>query len=123
MPLPFGDGPDRTRCGIGLGHAGSGWKTGALGLREAKCLSCGWPPSPWWSLGYKSNQSLEANKYKQEHTIGFTGICSALSTSIAGSVAMIAEPTTDGGSTGVKTPELLEEELSGSQTPQESYPT
>ena len=39
----------------------------------------------------------------------------SLSTSIAGSVAIIADPTTDGGSTGVKTPELLKEELSGQQ--------
>ena len=36
---------------------------------------------------------------------------------------MIADPTTDGGSTGVKTPELLKEEFRGNQTPQESYPT
>ena len=42
VPLSFRDCPDRTRCGIGQGHAGSGWKTGALGLREAEGLSCCW---------------------------------------------------------------------------------
>ena len=50
MPLSLGDGPDRTRCGTGLGHAGSGWKTGAFGLREAKGLSGSLLPLSWWSL-------------------------------------------------------------------------
>ena len=109
MPLSHGNCPDRTRCGTGRGHAGSGWKTGTLGLREAKGLSGGW--SPWWSLDY--NQINPSNKASTKtHTTCLIGIVSALSTSIAGSVAITVDPTLDGGSTGVKTPELLKEKNS-----------
>ena len=123
VPLSLRDCTDRTRCGIGLGHGGRGWKTGALGLREAEGLSCGLLSPPWWSLFYKI-RSIPCNKRAAEtHTTGLIGIVSALSTSIAESVAITADPITDGGSTGVKTPELLKEEFSGCKTPQESYPT
>ena len=56
-PVPFSlrDCTDRTRCGIGLGHAGSGWKAGAFGLREAEGLSGSLLPSSWWSLPYIPN--------------------------------------------------------------------
>ena len=63
-----------------------------------------------WATG--SNQFLITINSKQ-HTTCFTGINLALSTSIAGSVAIIADPTFDGGSTGVNTPELLRKQLSG----------
>ena len=73
VPLSLRDCTDRTRCRISLGHGGSGWKTGVLGLRETEGLSCGWLLSPWWSLSYKSNQSLEANKYKKDTPLASSG--------------------------------------------------
>ena len=107
MPLSLGDCPDRTRFGIGRGHAGSGWKTGALGLREAKGLSgC---RSSWWLLSYKIKSIPHTNKRQAEHTTRLMGIVSALSTSMAGSIAITVDPTLDGGSIGVNTPELLRE--------------
>ena len=68
VPLPFGDGPDRTRCGTGRGHAGSGWKTGAFGLREAESLSGGLLPSSWWSLSYEI-KSIPHNNQQQGHLL------------------------------------------------------
>ena len=47
VPLSLGDCPDRTRCGIGRGHAGNGWKTSVFGLREAEALSGCLLPLPW----------------------------------------------------------------------------
>ena len=54
----------------------------------------------------KSNQFLIMASHKI-HTTSLTGIDSALSTSIAGSVVITADPTLEGGSTGVNIPELL----------------
>ena len=116
MLLRFGDCPDRTCCGIGRGHAGSGWKTGTLGLREAKGLSGGLLPSSWCSLSYKIRSIPRTNRRQSKRTTRLIGIVSALSASTTGSVAIIAEPTTEGGSTGVRTPELLKEEFSGRQS-------
>ena len=77
VPLSLGDGPDRTHCGIGLGHAGSGWKTGAFGLREAKGLSSGWLSLPWWSLSYDI-KSIPHNKRQQNTYHSFDRDCFGL---------------------------------------------
>ena len=107
VPLSFGDCPDRTRFGIGRGHAGSRWKTGVFGLREAEGLSSGW--MSWWSLSYKIKSIPHMNEKQVRRTTHFIGIDSALSTSIAWSTAITADPTLEGRSTGVNTPELLKE--------------
>ena len=64
VSLSLGDCLDRTCCGTGQGHAGSGWKTGAFGLREAEGLSGSWPL--WWSLSYEI-KSIPHNNQQQGH--------------------------------------------------------
>ena len=90
---------------------GAGGKLACLGLGKPRVFLAVDRLGGCWTT--KSNQFLINKQQRSECTTCFTRIDSALSTSIAWSTAITADPTLDGRLTGVKTPELLKEEFSG----------